>query len=79
MCDYAKPQTGNQYDKLSCVVEGSIRLETAWYFFMVSLLRVGFFNRDETRADLKCERTEPSESDKLIIDVIGVITMSISH
>ena len=43
---------------------------------MLSLLRVGFFNRGETRADLKCEGKEPSESDKLIIDVIGVIRMS---
>ena len=28
------------------------------------------------RADLKCEEKEPSESDKLIIDVIGIIKMS---
>ena len=27
-------------------------------------------------ADLKCEGKEPSETDKLIIDVIGVIKMS---
>ena len=30
----------------------------------------------ETRADLKCEGKEPSVSDKLIIDVLGVIKMS---
>ena len=44
---------------------------------MISLLRKGFFNRDQTRADLKFEGKEPSVSDKLIIDVIGVIKMSI--
>ena len=44
---------------------------------MLSLLRVGFFNRRETRADLKCDGKEPSESDTLIIDVIGVIRISI--
>ena len=44
---------------------------------MLSLLRVGFFNRGETKADLKCEGKEPSESDKLTIDVIGLIRMSI--
>ena len=43
---------------------------------MLSALRVGVFNRGETRADLKCEGKEPSESDKLTIDVIGVIRMS---
>ena len=39
---------------------------------MLSLLSVGFFNRGETRADLKCEEKEPSVSGKLIIDVISV-------
>ena len=40
------------------------------------LLRVGFFNREETRAYLKCEWKEHSESDKLVVDVIGVTRMS---
>ena len=44
---------------------------------MLSLLRVGFFNKGETKADLKCEGKEPSVSVKLIIDVISVIKMSI--
>ena len=44
---------------------------------MLSSLREGFFNRGETRAHLKCEGKEPSVSDKLIIDVIGVIRMSL--
>ena len=35
-----------------------------------------FFNRGETRADLKCEGKEPSESDKLTIEVIGVARIS---
>ena len=44
---------------------------------MLSLLREGFFRRGETWADLKCEGKEPSVSDRLIIDVIGAIKMSI--
>ena len=46
------------------------------YFSMLSLLSVGYFSRRETRADLKCEGKEPSESDKLTIDVICVARMS---
>ena len=38
---------------------------------------MGFCNRREARTDLKCNGNEPSESDKLIIDVIGLIRMSI--
>ena len=44
---------------------------------MLSLLRVGLFNRGETRADLKCEGKESSESNNLIIDVISIIRISI--
>ena len=44
---------------------------------MSSLLSVGFFNRGETRADLKCEGKHPSESDKLTIDTVGVTNISI--
>ena len=46
---------------------------------MLSLLREGSFQRGGggTWSDLKCEGKEPSVSDKLIIDVIGVIKMSI--
>ena len=42
---------------------------------MLSLLREGFLKWGEggTWADLKCEGKEPSVSDKLIIDAIGVI------
>ena len=40
------------------------------------LIEGGFFKRGETWADLKCEGKEPSVNDKLIIDVIGVIKMS---
>ena len=43
---------------------------------MLSLLREGFYKRGETWADLKCKGKEPSVSDKLIIDVIGEIEMS---
>ena len=45
--------------------------------FMSSLLSVGFFNREETRADLKCDGKHPSESDKLTIDTIDVTNLSI--
>ena len=41
------------------------------------LIEDGFLKRGETWADLKCEGRTPSVSDKLIIDVIGVIKMSI--
>ena len=44
---------------------------------MSSLLSVGFFNRGETRADLKCEGKHASESDKLTIDTIGVTNIPI--
>ena len=44
---------------------------------MASLLSVGFFNKGETRADLKCVGKYPSESDKLTIDTIGVANTSI--
>ena len=37
----------------------------------------GFLQKGETWADLKCEGKEPSACDKLIVDVIGVIKMSI--
>ena len=41
------------------------------------LIEGGFLQKGgETWADLKCEGKEPSVSDKLIIDVIGVIQMS---
>ena len=38
---------------------------------------MGFFDKGETRADLKCVRKHPSESDKLTIDTIGVTNISI--
>ena len=38
---------------------------------------MGFFNRGETRANLKCDEKHPSESDKLTIDTIGVTNTSI--
>ena len=46
---------------------------------MLSLLSEGFFQKGggETWADLKCDGKEPSVSDKLIIEAIGVIKMSI--
>ena len=43
---------------------------------MLSLLREGFFKTGETWADLKCEGKEPSVSDKFILEVIGVIKIS---
>ena len=43
---------------------------------MLSLLRVGFFNRGRTKADLKGEGKEPSERNKLTIDVIDVTRIS---
>ena len=39
--------------------------------------KVGFFKMGETWAVLKCEGKEPSVSDKLIVDVIGVIKISV--
>ena len=45
--------------------------------FHAILIESEFFNRGEIREDLKCEGKEPSESDKLIIDAIGVTIMSI--
>ena len=71
MCEYSWFTT-----TFSSTSERKLRLETGRQFFMLSFFRVGFFNRGETRTDLKCERKEPSESDKFIIDVIGVIRMS---
>ena len=44
---------------------------------MSSLLSVGFLNKGETMADLKCDGKHPLESDKLTIDTIGVTTISI--
>ena len=44
---------------------------------MSSLLSVGFYNREETRADLKYDGKDPLESDKLTIDTIGVTNISI--
>ena len=41
------------------------------------MLSVKFLNRGETKADLKCEGNEPSQSAKLIIDAIEVTRMSI--
>ena len=38
---------------------------------------MGFINRVENRADLKCEGKHPSEGDKLTIDAIGVTRMSL--
>ena len=40
------------------------------------LIEGGFFQKGETWADLKCEAKDPSVSEKLIIDVIGVIKKS---
>ena len=44
---------------------------------MCEFRRLAFFNRGETRADLKCDGEDASESDKLTIDTIGVNNMSI--
>ena len=46
---------------------------------MSSLLIVGFFNKGETRTDLKCVGKHPSESDKLTIDIIGVTDTSVQY
>ena len=40
------------------------------------LIEGGFLQKGEAWVDLKCEGKEPSVSDKLIIDVFGVIKMS---
>ena len=58
-------------------LERKLRLDAGRYLFMLSLMRVGFFNRGEIRAHLKCEGKESSVSDKLTIDVISFIRMSI--
>ena len=48
-----------------------------WPVILHAILIEGrFFKRWETWADLKCEGKEPSVSDKLTRDVIGVINMS---
>ena len=48
-----------------------------WPLILRAILIVGgFFQKGETWADLKCEGKEPSVGDKLIIDIIGVIKMS---
>ena len=60
----------------SRTLKRKLRLDTGQYFFMQSLLREGFFNRGETRADLKCDGKEPSVSNKLTVDVIGFSRMS---
>ena len=39
---------------------------------------MGFFNRGETRTDLKCEGKDPSETDKLTTDAISVNSTSIA-
>ena len=44
---------------------------------MSSLLSMGFFNRGETRADLKCDGKHPSETNKLTIDTIGITNILI--
>ena len=67
---------GENATNLSRILERKLRLDTA-FSLSLSLLRVGFFNRGETRADLKCEEKQPSESDRLTVDVIDVTTMSI--
>ena len=58
-------------------LERNLRLDTGRCLFMSSLLRVGFFNRGEIRADMMSEGMEPSESDNLNIDAMGVTRMSI--
>ena len=40
-------------------------------------MSVGFFDREEMRADLKSEGKEHSQRDKFTIDAISVIRMSI--
>ena len=45
--------------------------------FHIIITESGFFNRAKTRAELKSEWKEPSKSNKVIIDVIDVIRMSI--
>ena len=61
----------------SRTLKRKLRLDTGQYVFLVSWLRVGFPNNGETKPGLKCEGREPSVSDKLIIDVTGVIRKSI--
>ena len=41
------------------------------------LIEGGFLHKGQTWADLKYQGNEPSESDKLIIDIIGIIKMPI--
>ena len=43
--------------------------------FQAILVESGFLQWGETRADMTCERKEPAEADKLIVDVFGVIGM----
>ena len=60
----------------SSTLDRKLRLDTGGLFFRLSLSRVDFCNRGETRGDLKCEGKEPSESYKLTIEVIGVTRIS---
>ena len=48
-------------------------------FVMLSVFRVGFFKRGDTRADSKCEWKELPVSNKLTIDFFGVIRMSVKY
>ena len=65
MCDFRWLTT-----TFSRTLEIKLRLETGQKCVMLSFLRVDFFIREETRADLKCEGREPSVSDELTIDNI---------
>ena len=47
--------------QMVCTLERKLRLKTDRQFLKLSLLRLGFFNRGETRADLQCEGQESSE------------------
>ena len=53
-------------------LERKLRLDAGRYLFMLFSLSVGFINHGKTRADLKCEGKESSESDKLTINAISV-------
>ena len=71
ICDFSWLTT-----TFSRTLERKIRLDIGNSSCYPSWGRVFSKGGGETWADLKCEGKEPSVSDKLIIDVIGVIQMS---
>ena len=61
----------------SRTLDRKLRSDIGWQFSRYPYRGWAFFNRGRTKADLKCEGKEASESDKLTIEVIGVTRISV--